>query len=78
MELNPYIVTINGRHRVRVFAYDAQGAASRGDTVYRYTVANPEPCASINAEADLRSANIEAEPVGYSPARFKAIEGGAR
>lgn len=65
MDMKPYLVTINGRHTVRVFAYDASGAALRGSTVYDYSVECPEPHASINAEAeaDLRSANIESAPL---------------
>jgi hypothetical protein len=63
MQRNPYLVTINGQHTVRVFAYDAAGAVSKGSTVYEYTVADPEPCASVSAEADLRSANIESAPL---------------
>ena len=65
MDMKPDLVTINGRHTVRVFAYDASGAALRGSTVYDYSVECPEPHASINAEAeaDLRSANIESAPL---------------
>ena len=59
MGLKPYIVTINGQHIVRVFAYDASNACSRGSTVYEYSCAAPESIAAINAEADLKSANIE-------------------
>jgi hypothetical protein len=62
MNMNPYLVTINGRHVVRVFAWDATHAASRAYSVYEFTHEAPEPCAAVSAEADLRSANIESAP----------------